>query len=60
MGDQRRGLCGAWRWEVIAGNLEQKAPGRTRALISDLIAADPQEWLQNAPWCPGPDIHPVS
>ena len=53
-------MCGAWGWEVTAGNPEQKAPGSTRGLISDLIAADPQEWLWMAPWCPGPDIHPVT
>ena len=49
MGDQRRGLCGHWGWEVTAGNPEQKAPGRTRGLISDLIGADPQEWLGTPP-----------
>ena len=40
---------GAWEWDVTAGNPEQKAPGSTKVLSSDLIAADPQEWLGAPP-----------
>ena len=59
MGDQRQGRVGLGGGRSQLGTLSskhQEAPGDS----PQLIAADPQEWLGTAPWCPGPHIHPVT